>query len=318
MGHRSAHNVSLKVLSILSDFGPQTLLQCAGAAPARFKALYLFFNVSGDKLVKNPKHYGSVDPADAQGMRDSTPAKISSVHNPSIQHVRRLMQQKKYRESSAEFIVEGVKLVRELSPSRISCLLVSAEHPEYLREFCQVAVTYCVPQALLKRIAETETAPAAIAVAKLPQYTAEDIGAGTWIIAEGLQDPGNLGTIIRTIEAAGCAGLIYTEGTVDPFAPKVVRASAGAVLRLPVVRIRDVASLRSAQPAMRLIAAVAHSGRNYRALRREGLCGLILGSEGQGLSEATLATADERITIPLHGKAESLNVAVAAAVLLFQ
>jgi len=175
-----------------------------------------------------------------------------------------------------------------------------------------------VPQTILQRIADTKTTQGVIAVARHAVYTLADVSTGTWIIAEGLQDPGNLGTIIRTIEAAGAAGLIYTEGTVDPFAPKVVRAAAGAVLRLPIVKTNDVRAVRSAQPAMRLIAAVAHNGTHYRAIKREGLCGFILGAEGQGLSETALALADEQISIPLRGKAESLNVAVTAAVLLFQ
>lgn len=250
-------------------------------------------------------------------MKDTNPEKLTSLKNPRIHHVRKLMQHKKYREQCSEFVVEGVKLVRELDRQHISYLLVSAELQDRVSEIRQIALTYLVPRPLLERISDTKNTQGVIAVARQPAYRLEDVSTGVWIIAEGLQDPGNLGTIIRTIEAAGASGLIYTEGTVDPFAPKVVRASAGSVLRLPVVKIKDIAALRSAVPDIRLLAAVAHNGRDYREVNREGFCGFVLGTEGQGLADETIALADEKITIPLQGKAESLNVAVTAALLLF-
>jgi TrmH family RNA methyltransferase len=250
-------------------------------------------------------------------MKDTNPEKLTSLKNPKIHHVRKLMQHKKYREQCSEFVVEGIKLVNELSRQQISYLLVSAKLRDQVSEIRQIALTYLVPRLLLERISDTKNTQGVIAVAKQTAYRLEDISPGVWIIAEGLQDPGNLGTIIRTSEAAGASGLIYTEGTVDPFAPKVVRASAGSVLRLPLVKITDIAALRSAVPDMQLLAAVARNGRDYREVKREDFCGIVLGTEGQGLAEKTIALADEKITIPLQGKADSLNVAVTAALLLF-
>jgi TrmH family RNA methyltransferase len=139
-------------------------------------------------------------------------------------------------------------------------------------------------------------------------------GGGYVVVAAGLGDPGNLGTILRSAEAAGAAAVVLTEGTVDAFNPKVVRASAGALFHVPVVADVALAQLRAL--AVPLVGAVAAGGIPYDEAPLDDACALVLGSEAHGLpAEVTL---DALVTIPHRGRAESLNVAMAATVLCFE
>ena len=136
----------------------------------------------------------------------------------------------------------------------------------------------------------------------------------------GIQDAGNLGTLIRSAHAAGAAGVLALEGTADPFNAKVVRSTAASLLALPVVRITSQAFLETSRSKkLRLVAAAAQAGVSYREFnwKKRPLI-LCIGSEGQGLPEQVQAACRETVTIPMRGATESLNAAVAASILLFQ
>ncbi|MFC1517385.1 TrmH family RNA methyltransferase [Candidatus Margulisiibacteriota bacterium] len=240
--------------------------------------------------------------------------KITSLKNPKIVHIKNLINEKKYRDKHKEFIVEGLKNFKELQPAQISYVIIS----EQLNPQEYPGTTYLVPHTLLTKLSDTKTTQGLIAVVKQPASSLEQVDQGKWIIAENIQDPGNLGTIIRTIEASGAQGLIYTEGTVDPFAPKVVRAATGSSLRIPLIKVKNVEELKESLPAIRLIATVVSGGNNYLKTDLTGFCAIILGSEGQGISAESSALADVKVSIPLKGNAESLNVATTAAALLFK
>jgi TrmH family RNA methyltransferase len=241
--------------------------------------------------------------------------RLTSIKNPRLVHIKELLSDKDYRAEHKEFVLEGDKFIQELSGKDISYIIVSDKPGAKTRSGQD---DFTVPDTLLKKLSDTETPQGAIAVVKRPGYALAQVKNGRWIIAEGIQDPGNLGTIIRTIEAAGAQGLIYTEGTVDPFSPKVVRSSAGSVLRVPVIQVKDVMALKKAVPGMKLMATVVSDGMHYKEADTSGFCGIILGSEGQGLAEETLKLAEERVSIPLQGRTESLNVAITAGILLFK
>jgi TrmH family RNA methyltransferase len=160
----------------------------------------------------------------------------------------------------------------------------------------------------------------AVARVRAAETTVEAIlGApGGVVVACGVQDPGNLGGLLRVAAAAGAGGLVAADGSADPWNPKAVRASAGAVFHLPVARRGDVAAiLAGAGPRVRR-AAVARGGLRFTEVdwRRPFL--LLLGGEGGGLPAALLEAADERVTIPMAGGVESLNVLAAATLLLFE
>ena len=160
------------------------------------------------------------------------------------------------------------------------------------------------------------------ALARIPQWRAADVFAAPQAllaVACGLQDPGNLGALIRSCEAAGAAGLVTLEGNADPFNSKVVRATAGGLLALPILKMKaDDFLTAAAQQHIRLAAAMAHEGIPYKQFDwRARPLALCIGSEGAGLPEKIAAACREKVTIPMPGKAESLNAAIAASILLF-
>jgi TrmH family RNA methyltransferase len=180
-----------------------------------------------------------------------------------------------------------------------------------------------VSKDVYKKIADVMTPQGIAAVVQIPQWKEADVfGAKDALIvaACGLQDPGNLGTLIRSCEAAGAAGLVILEGSIDPFNAKVVRATAAGLLALPILRMKTDDFLKeSAKRRMRLAATAAQGGTPFKQFdwQRRPLV-LCIGNEGSGLPEQVEAACSEKITIPMRGSAESLNAAVAASILLFQ
>jgi TrmH family RNA methyltransferase len=137
--------------------------------------------------------------------------------------------------------------------------------------------------------------------------------------AAGIQDPGNLGTMIRYAEAMGASGVLATEGTVHCFNPKVIRASAGSLFRLPVVRLPVQDALEKLRAhGIAILATSSHKGTPIYKADLTGPCAVFIGGEGAGISKDLIAAADEVVAIPHAGKAESLNAGVAAAIILYE
>lgn len=175
----------------------------------------------------------------------------------------------------------------------------------------------------MAKAADTATPQGILCAARMPSYSFEEMikkKNPLLLVLEDLQDPGNLGTIFRTAEAAGAAGILMSRATVDLFNPKVVRATMSAVFRMPfVVRddlCADLAVLRRA--GIRSYAAHLGGKRAYDEVPLTSGCALLIGNEGNGLSEKLTEAADEKIIIPMKGGAESLNAAMAAGILLFE
>jgi TrmH family RNA methyltransferase len=178
---------------------------------------------------------------------------------------------------------------------------------------------FSLPDALLERVAHTDSPQGVLAVFRPRVSTLAEVlaGDGPVLLLDRLADPGNLGLILRTAEAAGAAGIVVTPGTVDPFNPKCVRASAGSVFRVPVVHAAlDAAATELRAGRRRLYATSPHGGLEYTAADLGGRVGLLLGQEGGGL-DAALLERFEAIRIPT-GRVESLNVAMAAGILLYE
>jgi TrmH family RNA methyltransferase len=174
---------------------------------------------------------------------------------------------------------------------------------------------------VLERVADTVTPQPVLAVVRTPETTLEDLSdADLVVVCEDVRDPGNAGALIRSADASGAGGVICCEGTVDPFNPKTFRASAGSVLHLPVVT--DVTAddalswLRSRGFALR--GAVAHGGVPHTEVDWSCRSAIVLGNEATGLSESVRPRLDDLVTVEMSGHAESLNVAIAGAVLCFE
>jgi TrmH family RNA methyltransferase len=180
-----------------------------------------------------------------------------------------------------------------------------------------------VSKDVFKKIADVMTPQGIAAVVRIPEWDSQEILSqrdALFLVACGVQDPGNVGALIRSCEASGAAALITLEGTADPFNAKVVRATASGLLSLPILRLKAAEFLAEAQRRdIRLVATAARDGVSYKQFKwKPRPLALCIGSEGEGLPTAIEKACNERVTIPIKGNAESLNAAVAAGILLFE
>jgi len=180
--------------------------------------------------------------------------------------------------------------------------------------------TFTVSGAQLVQIADAGTPQPILATAPFVTTGSERIPRdGVVVVAHDVRDPGNLGTIIRTADAAGAAAVIVSGTSVDVFNPKVVRATAGSLFHIPlcVLSTFDDVAREVRQREGTLIASVVRGGEPYRQANYDGLAAIVLGNEGHGLSEAEVARCERHVTITMAGHAESLNVGIAGALLVF-
>ncbi len=250
---------------------------------------------------------------------------ITSSKNPKIQQVRALINQHKERQESGKFIIEGVRLTEEALASGWlpEMVLVSPSLSQRGTELAVELRQRNVPieeidERLLNQLSDTQTSQGILAVLAQRTLPIPD----EWdllLVLDGLRDPGNLGTILRSAAAAGVQGVLLTAGTVDPFAPKVVRSGMGAHFRLPIhtVSWEEIRQMAKSHSASILIADAARGESCWSANLCQALV-LAVGSEAEGLQTAAYEAADGLIHIPMPGRSESLNASVAASILLFE
>ncbi len=174
---------------------------------------------------------------------------------------------------------------------------------------------------VMERVAGTVTPQPVLAVARMPGTTLEELASASFLlVCVEMRDPGNLGALIRVADASGADGVICCGGTADPYNPKAVRAAAGAVLHLPVVieGAADASLAKLGELGFRRFGTAARGGLGYEDVSWNGRIGLVFGNEGSGLPDVLASCIDGLVSIPMAGKAESLNVAAAAAVICFE
>jgi TrmH family RNA methyltransferase len=175
-------------------------------------------------------------------------------------------------------------------------------------------------EGVLEKVGVTRTPQPVLGVAPIRAASMAALPArGDVLVAVSVADPGNLGTLVRSAEAAGAAGVVIADESVDPYNPKVVRASAGAVLGVPIVERPDaVATVEELRATGRpAVGTAARGGRPVESLDPAASVALVVGNEARGLDDALAERLDTVVTVPMHGAAESLNVAMAATVVLF-
>ena len=269
---------------------------------------------------------------------------VTSKNNQLFKECRKLAQ-KKYRDLSGKFLAEGEILVCEAFSCNLDIdALIVREGAQYtdINDFDegltarlgtdaagrlsgQIGKAFVFSPELFGEICQTETSQGIIAVVNKRELSREDfisrIGPGDDIlIMDRLQDPGNIGTILRTAEGAGYSACVAVKGTGDIYSPKVLRAGAGSIFRLPVIYVDDgeaAASLAS-DAGKRLAVTCVDGGVPYYMQDLSGDVALVIGNEGGGVSDVLMDCADIKITIPMSGELESLNAAVAAAILMFE
>lgn len=247
---------------------------------------------------------------------------ITSARNPKLKLVRDLLGRPKDRRAAGAFVAEGVRLVEEAAaagwPFRFALFseTVSERGRALLADLRARGVDVEPVEAkLLDSLSETETSPGLLAVLALRPLSAPP-RPGLVLIPDSVRDPGNLGTLLRTARAAGVDLVLLPPGTTDPFAPKVVRAGMGAHFHLPL-READWNEIESIVAGMRVLLAEMDGVPCWETDLR-GRLALIVGGEAEGAGEQARRLAQARVGIPMAGGSESLNVATAAAVLLFE
>jgi TrmH family RNA methyltransferase len=245
---------------------------------------------------------------------------IRSPHNRTLKLIRSL-RQRKTRESERAFVVEGFRAIADgIAAGTAPHLIAVREGSERDADhwFGSLHDFRLVDADLFDSVAETVTPQGAIAVFPFPDIGVPDDVAPLFLVLDQVREPGNLGTLIRTAAASGATAVYLTEGTVDPFNSKVVRAAVGAHFRVPIrwLTERDRAMIEG-RAGIRVLAD-AESPVSYDGLDWTGGAALVIGSEAHGATETGRALANATARIPLAGYVESLNAAVAGAVILFE
>lgn len=234
------------------------------------------------------------------------------------------------RDASGVILLEGWRLIEDALKSGIVIVEAAVapraegEHDKDVaaRLLASGAIVNRVSDDVMDALAETETSPGILAVARRPAFDEEQIFRGTPLIVAGvaIQNPGNAGALLRAAEAAGATGAFFTAGSADTMSWKALRGSMGSAFRVPHVTGIAVGDLISRLEArgVTAIAAAAAGGDPYDAMDFTGPVAFLLGNEGAGLPEELARGAGRRVAIPMAGAVESLNVAVAAGVLLFE
>jgi len=240
----------------------------------------------------------------------------------------RALGHRKDREAEGLFLAEGVRVVEELLdaglPVRLAVVSPSlvetgrgAALADRLRNAGPVRE---VGVGELNELSDTQTNQGVLVVAETPRGSLDAVpadGPSTLLLLDGVQDPGNLGTLVRSAAAFGCHAVAYLPGTVDPWNAKAVRASAGALFRIPVVQAQPEVLMDELAEFGYMVLGADAAGRPVDRLALSGRTVLVVGNEGGGLSGFTRSRADSLVAVPMAGGVESLNVAVAAGILLY-
>jgi TrmH family RNA methyltransferase len=254
---------------------------------------------------------------------------VQSKQNARLKELRRAFA-RPGRDTRGLVAIEGPHLLEEAIRARLRIATVflrftGNESSNYLGPPGDNTEVLFVQAEVFDSVVQTETPQSVAALVEMPDWTWAHVlrGRGSWdplvVVLAGVQDPGNLGTILRSAEAFGASGIIALPGTVNTWNPKTVRASAGSVFRLPVLTASlDECLNNLRESSMRVITTTVREGDPADMLNFTGPIALLIGNEASGIADDIAAHADSRVTIPCPGPVESLNAAVAASVLLYE
>lgn len=248
---------------------------------------------------------------------------ITKSGNTEIRNILSLQKKSKERYEQGIFIIEGVKMFSETPKDRIVKAYTTSRFFEDNKSLFKGFEYEFVTESIFEQISDTKTPQGILALVRMEKYMISDIVKGKnpfVMIIENLQDPGNLGTILRTGEGAGISGVLITKNSVDIYNPKVIRSTMGSIYRVPVVYTENL------KQDMELL---KHMGIEIYAAHLQGKCSytecnynkgtaFIIGNESRGISDEIAKTADTLIKIPMEGEVESLNAAIAATILMYE
>ena len=240
---------------------------------------------------------------------------ITSKANSVVKNAKKL-HQKKYRKSS--YLIEGWHLFEEAVQAGVTIEKVFALE-SYRDQLVAFPQTIWVSEEILLDLADTQTPQGIVAVIQKEEVGLPDLHQGKYLFLEDVQDPGNVGTMIRTADAAGFTGVIVSDKSADIYSLKTLRSMQGSHFHLPIYRMPLVSFVEEAKKSNLPILAttLSRESKDYRELSSLENFVLVMGNEGQGISSVMAESADQLVHIGMKGRAESLNVAVAAGILMF-
>ena len=250
---------------------------------------------------------------------------ITSVSNQQMKRIKELLNKSKQRRKEKCFVAEGIRMVAETPMDRLEKIYVSEsfyKNPPELRGM-DLSKALIVDDQVFRQVSDTQTPQGIMAIVRQKENNLEDIlnqPDALLLLLENIQDPGNLGTMMRTAEGAGVTGIIMSRETVDIYNPKTIRATMGSLYRMPFVYVDDFCeTVRLAKSqGIRLYAAHLDGKNTYDGEDYRQPSGFLIGNEGNGLTKEAADSATDYIRIPMGGQLESLNAAVAAAILMYE
>ena len=256
--------------------------------------------------------------------------RLTGSQNPLIKEVRAL-KNKSSREEKSLYFIEGARFVAEALKENIGIRYVvvsetfssDTDSEELLKKLEDIALSsYMVPDSLFTSISDTKSPQGILAVINLERKQLKDaeLSGSLLVILDTIKDPGNMGTIIRTADAAGCAGVIVPDGCVDVFNPKVLRSTMGSVFHVPIYHCDNVSEAMKLVRECGFILCASHLEGSVSIYEADlsGQIALIIGSEANGIGAETAENSDILLRIPMEGRAESLNASVAAGIMIFE
>lgn len=252
---------------------------------------------------------------------------LTGLQNPLVKAAAEL-KQKKYRQQRGEFLAEGLRTAEEAVAFKAAQqIFYTATEDERTLKLLEQAASMqlkltCVSEAVMKKIADTETPQGIIAVCRMQEQPLEQLLASgkLLLVLDRVGDPGNIGTMLRTADAAGVGGIILLKGTADIYAPKTVRSSMGSLFHVPVLSgVAEQEFIANTKKAgYQLLVTALDGADNLYQADLKGRLAFVMGNEAGGVSASLLQQADKRVFIPMRGRAESLNVAMAAGIVMFE
>lgn len=250
---------------------------------------------------------------------------ITSTSNGKVKSVIQLLGKSSKRKEAKSFVVEGIRMFEEAPINQIKEVYISETFLKKHGEIPKLKQTgyELVSDQVFAKMTDTKTPQGVLAVLSYPEYRLSDISKGEApliIILEDIQDPGNLGTILRTAEGAGSSGVIMSRNTVDIYNPKVIRSTMGSVYRVPFLYTDDLHETikELKETGVKVYAAHLKAKQSYDEISYCEASAFLIGNEGNGLKNETAELADDYLLIPMAGEVESLNAAIATSVLAFE
>ena len=250
---------------------------------------------------------------------------ITSTSNPQIKRLLQLQKKAKVRDEENVYVVEGIRMFAEVPKERVEKVYISEtlfnrkKHDLHLQEF----PVEILSDRVFEHISDTKTPQGILCVVKRKKYELNEllkVKKPHFVVLDNLQDPGNMGTIVRTAEAAGVDAVFMSRDCVDIYNPKTIRSTMGSIYRIPFIYIEDIPKLLDIfrENGVKSYAAHLNGKNSYDKEDYSHGTAILIGNEGNGLRDEVTEKADILVKIPMQGKVESLNAAIAASVLMFE